>query len=204
METDSLAVLLGHMATDSRCVCEPESVRNAVQGSDVVVAIIGGTLLTLALSRPRIDWLQKATEGRESWRQWVERGLTWWAFVMGGYAYASLFSVLHQHVSPLVDHLLEGAAGFLIVYAGLVHFEPFLYEWRLRGGTAALIFFVGFSASAVALGAVIENAVLFHRITAADFAVLGAGVVIVGACYAIYRAHPRLVPRMVDEGDQPG
>jgi hypothetical protein len=57
---------------------------DSVSGRDVVVAIIGGTLLGLALTRPRLGWAQRL---EESYRWSVEVVTTIVAFVMGGYAY---------------------------------------------------------------------------------------------------------------------
>lgn len=157
----------------------------AITGSDVIVAIIGGTLLTLALSRPRLEWLRQLTEGRAGARQWVERGLTVLAFVMGGYAYGSLFEVLHRQLSSSVDALLKGAGGFLVLYAWLIHFEPFVTEWRLRGGLRAAAVYSCTAFAAVVVGVVIEDAVLFSGLPtpdavglagAAGFAGLGIGL----------------------------
>ena len=108
----------------------------AVNPRDVVVAIVGGTLLTLALTRPRLRWMERLTDQSKSQRLWAERGLTLLAFVMGGYAAASLLMVLHKQLGPQVNSLMFGAAVFLMIYAWLVHFEPFIAEWRLCGGCA--------------------------------------------------------------------
>ena len=54
-------------------------------GSNVVVAIIGGTLLGLALTRPRFRWIERLDD---SSRQYAEVVTTIVAFVMGGYVFA--------------------------------------------------------------------------------------------------------------------
>jgi hypothetical protein len=50
---------------------------------------------------------------------------------MGGYAWTALFLVLHKQLNAEVDTLLKGAAGFLIVSAWLIHFEPFTGRLQL-------------------------------------------------------------------------
>jgi len=98
------------------------AMHDAISGSDVVVAIIGGTLLGLALTRPRFAWVEQLDD---SGRQYVEVITTIAAFVMGGYAYGSLYIVLHRQVGGDIDKLLRGAGLFFGLYAAAVHFEPF-------------------------------------------------------------------------------
>jgi len=105
----------------------------------VILAIVGGTMLTVALTRPRLKWVERLTQGSESQRRWAERGLTALAFVMGGYAWATLFLTLQRQLDGQAAALLKGAGLFLILYAWLIHFEPFANEWRLRGGLGAVV-----------------------------------------------------------------
>ncbi len=104
-------------------------VHNTINGRDVVVAIIGGTLLGLALTRPRFSWVQRL---EESYRCSVEVLTTVVAFMMGGYAYGALFVVLHRQLGSDIHNLLRGAGFFFATYALFVHFEPFSkgHNWR--------------------------------------------------------------------------
>lgn len=95
---------------------------DAINGRDVVVAIIGGTLLGLALTRPRFGWVERLDD---SSRHYVEVVTTVVAYVMGGYAYGALYIVLHRQLGGDIDKLLRGAGLFFGLYAACVHFEPF-------------------------------------------------------------------------------
>lgn len=138
------------------CVLDPagprasiRDVHTAISGSDVVVAIIGGTLLGLALIRPRLAWLERLDEDS---RRSGEIVMTIFAFVIGGYAYGSLYLVLHRQLGGDVDKLLRGAGLILAVYAGFVHFEPFSHGvgWREIG--AAILLYLAVAVSAVLVG----------------------------------------------------
>ena len=116
-----------------------------ISGSDVVVAIIGGTLLGLALSRPRFGWVERLDD---SSRRYAEVITTIVAFVMGGYAYGALYIVLHRQLGGDIDKLLWGAGLFFGLYAACVHFEPFSegQGWRERGSAMILYVAVAFAA----------------------------------------------------------
>jgi hypothetical protein len=116
----------------------------AIKGSDVVVAIIGGTLLGLALTRPRLAWLERLDEDS---RRSAEIVMTIFAFAIGGYAYCSLYLVLHRQLEGDVDKLLRGAGLIFGAYAAFVHFEPFSHGdgWRERGSAILLYFAVAIS-----------------------------------------------------------
>jgi len=83
-------------------------------------------MLTLALNRPRLRWVERLTEHHHSQRLWAERGLSSFSFAVGGYAWATLFVTLHGQLSPASANLVRGAAYILIAYAALTHFEPFV------------------------------------------------------------------------------
>jgi hypothetical protein len=160
-----------------------------VEPRSVVVAIAGGTMLTLALTRPRLRWVERLTEDSESHRRWAERALTLFAFAMAGYAWTSLYLVLHKQLGSEVDTMLRGAAFFLIVYAWLVHFEPFVAEWRLGGGFGAAVFYTGVATSAVTVGLIIAEVLLTASVTY-ELVLLALGVA--GASWLVYRLLPRL------------
>jgi hypothetical protein len=141
------------------------AVAPTIEPRSVVVAIIGGTMLTLALTRPRLRWVERLTEDSESHRLWAERALTLFVFAMAGYAWTALFLVLHKQLGSEVDTMLRGAAFFLIVYAWLVHFEPFVAEWRLGGGLGAAVLYTGVATSAVAVGLIIAELLLTSSVT---------------------------------------
>jgi hypothetical protein len=165
------------------------AVAPGIEPRSVVVAIVGGTMLTLALTRPRLRWVERLTEDSESHRLWAERALTIFAFAMAGYAWAALFLVLHKQLGSEVDTLLKGAVFFLIVYAWLVHFEPFVAEWRLGGGFGAAIFYTGVAISAVTTGLIVADTLMTSSV-AYSLVLLALGVA--GASWLVYRLLPRL------------
>jgi hypothetical protein len=127
---------------------------------EVIVAIVGGTMLTLALTRPRLRWVEQLTRDSERTRVWAERALTGFSFVMAGYAGFTLLGTLYKQLGAEFDALLRGAACFLFVYAWLVHFEPFVREWRLRGGVGAAVLYTGLLIAAMEIGGVIAEMTL--------------------------------------------
>jgi len=167
------------------------AVTPGIEPRSVVVAIVGGTLLTLALTRPRLRWMERLTDQSKSQRLWAERGLTLLAFVMGGYAAASLLMVLHKQLGPQVNSLMFGAAVFLMIYAWLVHFEPFIAEWRLSGGVRAGVLYTGIAVLATIIGAAIAEALLFS-INGNRILLLAIGVGFAVCCWVVYRFLPRL------------
>jgi hypothetical protein len=134
---------------------------NAISGSDVVVAIIGGTLLGLALTRPKFAWLERLDD---YWRQYVEVITTIVAFVMGGYAYGALFIVLHRHLEGDIDKLLRVAGAFFAAYALCVHFGPFSkgHGWRELG--SAILLYLAVAIAATLGGVVLVEYTLSHNV----------------------------------------
>lgn len=172
-----------------------QSVAQPVNPRDVVVAIIGGTMLTLALTRPRLRWVERLTDGSPTNRLWTERALTVFAFVMGGYAWTSLFLALHKQLGAEIDAILRGAAYFMIVYAWLVHFEPFLVEWRLRGWLGAVALYTTVAIFAASVGVVVADVTL-SSFTFENLRLLAITGAIAGGGWLAYRLIPRLEARM--------
>ncbi len=168
------------------------AIAHPVDPRDVVLAIIGGTLLTLALTRPRLRWVEQLTEDSPIGRLWAERALTMFAFVMGGYAWTSLFLVLHKQLGAEVNAMLRGAACLMIVYAWLVHFEPFLTEWRLRGGAAAAALYTCVAVFVVSVGVVIAEMILFPTFSFEELRLLLLTGPVAGGGWLAYRLIPRL------------
>jgi hypothetical protein len=119
---------------------------------EAILAIVGGALLTIVLTRPRLRWLERLTEHSSARRRWAERALSALAFVMGGYAWATLFLVLQRQLGSEYARLVKGAGFLIVLYAGLIHFEPFLEEWRRRGAVAAGVIYVGCAFLFIGLG----------------------------------------------------
>jgi hypothetical protein len=165
------------------------SAAQGVNPRDVIVAIVGGTMLTLALTRPRLRWVERLTENSEPDRRWAERVLTVFAFAMAGYAWDSLFLVLHKQLGWEVDTMLKGASGFLIVYAWLVHFEPFVAEWRLGGWTGAIFLYTGVAIFAASVGVMIANSLLTSSFGDARLLLVSGGVT--AGCALYYKLVPR-------------
>jgi hypothetical protein len=136
-------------------------VHTAISGSDVVVAIIGGTLLGLALTRPRFGWLERLDENS---RRSAEIVMTIFAFVIGGYAYGSLYLVLHRQLGGDIDKLLRGAGVIFGVYAAFVHFEPFSHgeDWREIG--SAIFLYLAVAVAAVLGGVICVEYTLTGRV----------------------------------------
>lgn len=163
-------------------------VRSGIEPRSVVVAIVGGTMLTLALTRPRLRWVEQVTKDSDSHRLWAERALTLFAFAMAGYAWTALFLVLHKQLDGEIDTMLRGAAFFLIAYAWLVHFEPFVAEWRLGGGFGAAVFYTGVATSAVTVGLIIAEILLTSSVT---YSLILFSLGITGASWLFYKFLPR-------------
>ena len=129
-------------------------------GREVIVAIVGGTMLTIALTRPRLRWAEQLTRNSRRGRLYAERALTALALAMAGYAGFSVSLVLHRHISAQTSALLDGTACFLGLYAALVNFEPFVHEWRLSDGLRAIYLYLLFASIAGLLGMWIAVVVL--------------------------------------------
>src|ERR1700677_4479222 len=88
-------------------------------GREVVVAIVGGTMLALSLSRPRLWWTEAPTDGSVLTRRWAklaltlsERALTLFLLVMAAYAACTLAEVLNKQLGREFVDLLHGAGAF--------------------------------------------------------------------------------------------
>ncbi len=138
-----------------------------LNGREVIVAIVGGTMLTVALTRPRLRWVERLTEESPSSRVWAERALTCFSLVMVGYALITLDAALHRQLDSGSNALLRGAVIFLIIYAWLVHLEPFVREWRLRGGAGACFLYT-FVAGAMGLIGVLLAEIAVSRSLPSD------------------------------------
>ena len=125
---------------------------SASSGREVVVAIVGGTMLALSLTRPRLRGIEGQTEGSESAHAWDERVLTLFLLVMAAYATCTLAEVLSKQLGREFVALLRGAGAFLFVYAWLVHFDPFVREWRLHRGFPAVVLYTCVMYSALIVG----------------------------------------------------
>jgi hypothetical protein len=172
------------------------SVLTSQGGREVVLAIVGGTMLTLALTRPRLRWVERLTEESDEQRLWAERGLTGFAFVMGGYAWATLFLTLQRQLDSESAALLRGAAGLLILYAWLTHFEPFLAEWRLNGGLGAAVLYTGFATLAAGIGITGAEVTRTSSFTLGDARLLAVSAVSAAICWAAFKLLPRAEARL--------
>ena len=163
---------------------------DTVNRREVVVAIVGGTMLTLALTRPRLAWVEQLTKESDSARMWAERALTGFLLVMGGYAAVTLLVALHKQLGAETDRLLDGAGLFLFIYAWLVHFEPFVREWRLRGGAAAAVLYTGFVLAAVFIGGLLTEAALTRSFSWVEPRLAVAALLMVAVAWGLYRSVP--------------
>jgi hypothetical protein len=147
-------------------------------GQSIVLAIVGGTLLTLALTRPRLRWVERLTEHTKSGRLWAERGLTLFSFAVGGYAWATLFMTLRGQLDANSADLVRGAAYILIAYAALTHFEPFVGDDDARNIPSALALYGGWAILAACLGVATAETVRTASVTA------GRGIALVALAAA--------------------
>jgi hypothetical protein len=174
---------------------------DSVSGRDVVVAIIGGTLLGLALTRPRLGWAQRL---EESYRWSVEVVTTIVAFVMGGYAYGALFVVLHRQLGGDIDKLLRTAAVLIGVYAALVHFEPFAdgHDWRERG--SAIFLYLTIAITSVFGGVVLVEYTLTKAVHAGTTLIAVAALMVVAWGFYVFtrRSRPGTMDSEGVEGEQ--
>lgn len=146
-------------------------------------------MLTLALTRPQLRWIERLTEDSPRKRLWAERALTLFGFAMGGYAWAALFIVLHKQLGEEVSAMLKGAGFFLIPVALLVHFEPFLTASRLNGWLAALILYIGVVVFGASLGVAMAD---FMLTSSLDVHLLVITGILALGTWAIYKLMPRL------------
>jgi hypothetical protein len=151
---------------------------DAISGSDVVVAIIGGTLLGLALTRPRFAWIERLDD---SSRQYIEVITTIVAFVMGGYAYGSLYIVLHRHLEGDIDKLLRGAGLFFGLYAAAVHFEPFSGGSGWRERSSAVLLYATVASVAILGGLMFVEYILSHNVSSGP-TLVKAVLLLLAAC----------------------
>lgn len=168
-----------------------------LKGREVIVAIIGGTMLTLALTRPRLRWVERLTDSSDSARVWSERGLTLFSLAMAGYASFAVLGALHKQLDSESDALLGGAAVFLIGYAWLVHFEPFAREWQLRGGIGAVVLYSSVMLAVITFGGVLAIVALTSSIPSYAIAMMASLAGLVVFCWIIYRLLPS-VERAID------
>jgi hypothetical protein len=170
-------------------------------GREIVLAIVGGTMLTLAFARPRLRWVERLTRDSPTSRLWSERGLTILAFGVGGYAWATLFLTLRGQLDHRSAALVTGAAYVLIVYAWLTHFEPFVDECPTSTSVLAAAFaYTGSAFFAACIGIAGTEAVRTSSLTS------GASVMTVASltalcCFVLWWLTPRadsLLDRMID------
>jgi hypothetical protein len=88
------------------------------------------------------------------------------------------------------DALLEGAGLFLFVYAWLVHFEPFVREWHLRGGVGAAILYTGFVLAAVIVGGLLTEVALKRSFSWVEPRLAVAALLTFAVTYGLYRSRP--------------
>lgn len=97
-----------------------------IPGSDIVVAIVGGVLLLLVLSRPALTWPKRLADSAV---RSLEAALTALAFVIGGFVFAVLFRVVeYEAIAAPAGHVLICAAVIIAVYGLLINHVPFVTE----------------------------------------------------------------------------
>ncbi len=156
-------------------------------GRDAVVAIVGGTMLTLALTRPLLRWPSTITAGHRVSRLWLERLVTAFCFAMGGYAATAVLIVLYHQLGREVDGLLKGATYFFISYGLVVHYEPFVGERRLGRGMTPVALYLALVGPAVIAGAVFAEWMLRSKPPGfSDWAALTTVIAIGLAVWLLY------------------
>ncbi len=173
---------------------------------EIVLTIVGGTMLSLALTRPRLRWMERLTETSPGSRLWTERGLTVLAFGIGGYAWVTLFITLRGQLEAGPARLIHVAAYVLIAYAGLTHFEPFV-NGRMRSGSVIAAFFAyfGWAVFAAGVGAASALDVRVSSISA-GWAILRLVSVTAAGCFVLWWLFPKFeaaVNRLFKSADGP-
>ena len=154
----------------------------------MIVAIIGGALLTLALTRPDLEWLKSLIDTSDVWRRTIDRAISIFAFVVAGYTYAALFITLEHSVSAEDATLIRGAAWFLLTYAWMIHFRPFLPEWLWPGEViGATVFFLGCIYAALMCGVLVATSEQESLSLRALESFLRSPVLVVLACWIFSR-----------------
>jgi len=166
-----------------------------LNGREVIVAIVGGTMLTIALTRPRLRWAEQLTRHSPRGHLYAERALTALALAMASYAGFSVSLVLHRHISAQADALLDGAACFLGLYAALVNFEPFIHEWRLSDGLRAIYLYLLFGATAGLLGMWIAVVVLEPSFPVRSTEAIGAAFAVILVLWLLLYPRARRPPQ---------
>jgi hypothetical protein len=157
---------------------------------EIVLTIVGGTMLGLALTRPRLTWVDRLAETSVGIRAWTERGLTILAFGIGGYAWVTLFITLHGDLEPGTARLIRIAAYVLIAYAAVTQFEASASE-RTRSLTAACFGYVGSAFFAAGLGAASALSVRVDSISA-GWPILRLMSEAAVGCFVVWWFFPRL------------
>jgi hypothetical protein len=129
------------------------------------------------------------TEDSESARIWAERGLTLFLLTMAGYAASAVAGALFKQVSQEIAGLLYGAGGFLVVYAWLVNFEPFVREWRLRGGLGTAALYTCVMLSSLIVGSLLM-AFTVNGIGIGDLSLAATAVATPAFGWLLYRSLP--------------
>ncbi len=106
---------------------------------------------------------------------------------MVGYALITLYAALHKRLDPESSALLKGAVLFLIVYGWLVHLEPFVREWRLRGGIGACGLYSGVAGAMGLLGGLLAEVALDHSLPGDTLKLLSWMAALFGVGWISYR-----------------
>jgi len=178
------------MPNHADMLAPPDIIAASKPGTEeIVLTIVGGTMLSLALTRPRLRWMERLTEASPDARLWAERGLTVFAFAVGGYAWVTLFITLHGQLEAGPARLIRVAAYVLIAYAGLTHFEPFV-NGRTRSLVAAILAYAGWAFLAAGVGAAFALDIRAHS-TSTGWPILGLVSVTAAGCFLFWWLVPK-------------
>lgn len=147
-------------------------------------------MLTLALTRPRLAWVERLTDERPKLRLGAERALTAFSLLMAGYAFFTVDGTLHKQLNHEYSALLRGAGFFLAAYAWLVHLEPFLREWKLRGWLGASVLYSGIATTLVMCGGVLAELALQTKMPRDALELTWLLPALIAACWVFYRILP--------------
>jgi hypothetical protein len=113
---------------------------------------------------------------------------------MAGYAAAAVWIALYGKLDSETDALLKGAAYFLAIYAGLVHFEPFVTEWDLNEGFGAFALYLGVVFSMTVVGASIATLTLTSSVYLGMIWTACKLFALCGVVSCSIRFSPKLIP----------
>ena len=155
-----------------------------VRGGDLVVAIVGGVLLVVVVSRTRVKWPPHTPE---DWLGPLDAGVSAISFFIAGFAFEVLYrvAVVHGEIDPAAKSAVLIAGGIIAAFALLIHHEPFVVKggkgfalkryFACAGASAFVGLLVGYAATGPEPVTVKDSIAAVIAALIAAFSALNAG-----------------------------